>query len=110
MNIIEETLAVGLIADHARTAGWGSGRCAVCDWPIQPGNRIADLADGSGLIHVRCAAKAPRTALPLEPAPFPPAGTVSPASGTAGPPEDRFAARSRRARAADRARHAAARI
>jgi len=48
-----EALAANVVADRARTADYADGsRCEVCHCYIQGGERIADLADGSGTIHV----------------------------------------------------------
>jgi hypothetical protein len=46
-----------LLADRARPAKHATP-CALCPWPIQPGERIADLADSGGAIHVSCASSA----------------------------------------------------
>jgi hypothetical protein len=47
-----------LLAVAARTARH-SAACALCGWTIHPGQRVADLADGSGAIHVSCASATP---------------------------------------------------
>lgn len=108
-STIDEMLAAGLVAEHARTAGSDGTRCGVCRWPILPGHRIADLADGSGPVHiVRCAAKASRTPPRPAPAPSPRTGIVAPATGKGAPPGHRSAAQSRPAARGSRERHAAA--
>jgi hypothetical protein len=48
-----------LVASNARDARPGAGRCAVCRRELQPGQRIADLADGTGAVHIApCSAAA----------------------------------------------------
>jgi hypothetical protein len=42
-----------LLADRARTAR-APGRCARCPLPVRPGDRVADLADGTGVAHLGC--------------------------------------------------------
>lgn len=56
---LADALTANLIATEARAAGWDGDRCAVCGKIVQAGQRIADLADGRGLVHVlRCAGMA----------------------------------------------------
>lgn len=52
-----------LVADGVRGAQADSGTCAVCGRAIRRGDRIADLADGGGIVHVAgCSAIAAGTA------------------------------------------------
>lgn len=56
---IDQALTANLVATDARAAGWDGDRCAVCGKTVQAGERVADLADGRGLVHVlRCAGMA----------------------------------------------------
>ena len=50
-----------LVAENTRTAS-RPAPCRLCDRAILPGQRLADLADGSGAAHTGCivAAAAPR--------------------------------------------------
>jgi hypothetical protein len=44
-----------LLAEHARNAPYArNGTCAICATPIRCRQRMADLADGSGVAHVAC--------------------------------------------------------
>lgn len=46
-----------LVAENARTARQ-LARCALCPRAILPGrDRIADLPDGHGVVHVACASE-----------------------------------------------------
>lgn len=48
-----------LVADGVRIAQADVGTCAGCGLTVRPGQRIADLPDGRGIVHVaRCAATA----------------------------------------------------
>lgn len=49
-----------LVATAARTIREHAGPCAVCQWALAPGDRVADLADGC-MIHVSCTSTAART-------------------------------------------------
>jgi hypothetical protein len=46
------------LAENARTARFYMDRCAGCGLPVEPGQRVADLADGAGIVHVACVAAA----------------------------------------------------
>lgn len=45
-----------LVADQAQRATAHHGPCAGCGYAMLAGDRVAQLADGTGTIHVSCAA------------------------------------------------------
>jgi hypothetical protein len=45
-----------LLAENARDAA-RSGRCALCGGTYRSGDRIADLADRSAVVHVGCSGR-----------------------------------------------------
>jgi hypothetical protein len=59
---IGEQLAENLVAVDVRVAGWDGYTCAVCKRTVQAGERVADLADGRGLVHVAGCSRDPRAA------------------------------------------------
>jgi hypothetical protein len=47
-----------LLAERARQATF-SGTCALCPFPVTPGERVARLVSAGKVVHVACAARAP---------------------------------------------------
>ena len=57
VSSLDQALAANLVAVNSRTADYADGsRCSVCRRTVQAGERVAELADGTGTVHVQLCA------------------------------------------------------